>query len=224
MAGSPKPQGKRELINKANTTMVVSVAVAGFMVVFSLIASRALFSQRSYQGRVIDGKQQALKQLEENEEAVKQLKVTYGVFVGNNDNVIGGSSQGYGDKDGNNAKIILDALPSKYDFPATVTGVEKLLISNDITVKSLSGKDDELNQVNQQNKGPVEMPFQISAETKGFKGVKKILDVLHRSIRPIKANKISISGGDETTVNLSLDVVTYYQPAQGFEVKKEVVK
>jgi len=49
---------KRTLITKANSRMVVTTAVAAFVVIFSLVAAKALLSQATYQNRVISKKKQ----------------------------------------------------------------------------------------------------------------------------------------------------------------------
>jgi len=75
-----------------------------------------------------------------------------------------GTHGGSGDNDGSNSKIILDALPSTYDFPALASSLEKLLASKGVPVSSLSGTDDQLNQetnTSSPTPAPVPMPFLI---------------------------------------------------------------
>src|SRR6185436_19057656 len=95
--------------------------------VFSLMASRGLLGQRSYQARVINEKGKAVKQLQSNVAATKSLVDSYSNFTSLSSNVLGGNPRGTGDKDGDNGKIVLDSLPSKYDFPALTTSLEKIL-------------------------------------------------------------------------------------------------
>ncbi len=104
---------KRVQIDKANFTILIVMSVACFLTIFSLIASRALLQQRSYQAGVIEKKETAREQLKQNIVARDQLVDQYKIFVGNQQNLIGGSSSGTGDKDGDNAKLVLDALPSQ---------------------------------------------------------------------------------------------------------------
>ena len=129
MANNPL-SSKRLQIDKANASMVAFLAVAAFIAVFSLVASKALLSQRSYQSRVIAEKKKALTQLKTNNQAATELVAAYKSFVAAPENIIAGSASGSGDRDGDNAKIVLDALPSKYDFPALVTSIEKILKAN----------------------------------------------------------------------------------------------
>lgn len=225
MAKVQKPAGKKELISKANTTMVVSIAIAGFIVVFALVSSRALLSQRSYQAKVIGEKEKAVKQLDKNKEAVKQLEVTYKAFVDRPDNVIGGNPNGQGDRDGNNAKIVLDALPSKYDFPAFVTSIEKLLAVNNFRPDSIGGQDDEVAQATSKEKKPIEMPFQMSTKVENYARARDFLITTELSIRPIQIKKLSISGGDNGgNIGIDVDGVSYYQKSKGLTIEEKVVK
>ena len=121
-----RQSAKHLQINKANSNMVIIIAVAAFVVVFSLVASRALLEKSSYQRRVIAAKQKASNQLKANVEASKSLQASYKTFVSNPNNIIGGNPSGSGDNDGDNAKITLDALPSQYDFPALTSSLEKI--------------------------------------------------------------------------------------------------
>jgi hypothetical protein len=118
---------KRSLINKANSTIVIATALAAFVVVFALVAGHSLIGQIAYQNRVIDAKKQALRTLKSDLEARDTLVESYKAFVSDKVNVLGGQADGTGDHDGDNAKLVLDALPSKYDFPALTTSLEKMI-------------------------------------------------------------------------------------------------
>lgn len=215
---------KRLQINKANATMAIIIAGAAFVAIFSLVACKALLTQRSYQARVISQKKKTLNTLKENNKAVEQLVTTYKAFVGSNDNIIGGSASGSGDRDGDNAKIVLDALPSKYDFPAVVTSLEKILKSSNLKINSITGTDDSLNQTDKSSDSPavVEMPFQINV-TGSADSIQKLIDTLQRSIRPIKITSVTLSGNDS---NLTADIqaVTYYQPSKEITITKKEVR
>lgn len=216
---------KRVMIDKANARLVIVVSVAAFAAVFSLVAAKTLWSQAAYQGRVITAKQAALTQLEANVKAMDQLKPSYDAFVGATTNVIGGNSLGSGPQDGDNAKIILDALPSKYDFPALATNMETLVNDQSVQLTSISGVDDEVAQssnVDSPSPQPVEMPFQLSVTT-DYAKVQALVGAFERSIRPIKIQTISIDGS-QGKLTMSISAVTYYQPAKSLNIRSEVVK
>lgn len=216
---------KRILIDKANSTIVIVTAVASFIVVFSLIASKALVSQRSYQNKVIAGKEKAVKQLKTNIDSVNQLVTSYKSFVSTSTNVIGGSATGSGDRDGDNAKIVLDALPSKYDFPALTTSLEKIIKNGGFKLNSIVGTDDEINQAAKADESipePVEMPFQIGV-TGNFNSIKDLLSTLERSIRPFYVDKIEI-GGTDSNLTIGVTAKSYYQPEKALNIQSEAIK
>jgi hypothetical protein len=218
---------RRLQIDKANATMVIIVAAAAFVTIFSLFASKALISQRNYQARVIGEKKKALAQLKTNNENVSKLVSSYTDFVSPTTNIIGGNTTGSGDRDGDNAKIVLDALPSKYDFPALATSLEKLLTTNRrYQINSIAGSDDEVAQLAKNSATgtptPIEMPFQISV-TSDFSGLKDLMNILASSIRPINISQLSLSGNDAAlTVNITAR--TYYQPSKSVNITTKVVK
>ncbi len=216
--------GKRLQIDKANASTVAFLAVAAFIAVFSLVASKALLSQRSYQARVITEKKKALTQLKANNQAADQLVTSYKAFVSAPENIIGGSVSGSSDRDGDNAKIVLDALPSKYDFPAFATSVYKILLDKNYKIDTIAGTDDELNQSQKVDSvaKPVEIPFDASI-TGNFDTAQGLMDILQRSIRPIQINKVAFSGADNA-LKINVNAKSYYQPQKTIKITKKEVK
>lgn len=216
---------KRVQINKANSSMVLTIAAAAFVVVFSLVASRALLNKRAYQGKVISAKVKAVNQLEANITAANTLVTSYKAFVGTSENVIGGNPNGTGDRDGDNAKITLDALPSQYDFPALASSLEKILLTNNYKIDSISGTDDELAQQSKQQDpilAPIPMPFTVGATT-SISGARDLLTTFERSIRPIRVESLQATGSN-SDLNLTVTASTYYQPQKTVDIKMEVIK
>lgn len=212
-------------INKANTSMVVAVAISSFVVVFSLVAVKALISQRNYQARVINKKEVARDQLNANIASSEALVTAYKNFVGSSQNMLGGDPKGAGDRDGDNAKLILDALPSKYDFPALTTSVEKLILQNSLKIESITGTDDQLAQQDNEdsaNPEPVEMPFEVTVAGT-YDRIKNIVSVFEKSIRPLNAISLKLTA-TEDQVQLELKAKSYYQPAKNLKIRTEVVK
>lgn len=207
-------------IDKANTHIVSYIAAATFIIIFSILTCRSLLTQRAYQSKVISAKEKAAKQLESNVAATKDLVSAYTAFVGGPTNVLGGNPAGTGDKDGDNAKIILDALPSRYDFPALATSLDKILSAQSFNVNSITGSDDELNQQNidSANPAPIEIPFQVSVSG-DYNSMQDFVKTLERSIRPIQIQSLDLSGGSGV-IQASVRALTFYQPAKALDVNK----
>lgn len=225
MSRTRRPSAKHLLINKANTTMLVTVAVGAFVAVFSLVGSKALLNQQSYQSRVIAKKTDAKEQLDKNVRAVEELLVTYEKFASSPVNVLGGDPSGAEELDGDNTKIILDALPSKYDFPALTTSLEKILIDRGLVIQGIEGLDDEIAQQEIESTATpesVEMPFTITAKG-NYLTVQEAIDALHRSIRPFNIGILILEGSDGD-LQLTVTGTTYYQPERGLTIEKKVVR
>jgi Tfp pilus assembly protein PilO len=217
---------KRTAINKANAQMVGSVGVAAFVTVFCLVAIHALWGQNAYLGRVNSAKDKANKQLESNVTAASNLASAYKTFVGSNTNAIGGSSSGTDQNDGDNAKIVLDALPSSYDFPALTASIEQILTSNNLKVATITGTDDEVAQAGTASSGdpqPIPMPFSFDVTDASYSQIQNLIKQLQSSIRPIQVDTITLSGSSDN-MKLTLNAHTYYQPSKTLNITKESVK
>jgi hypothetical protein len=219
------PSVKQTLIDKANARIVVYVSVAAFILVFSLVATKTLISQAAYQNRVIKIKRTAVTQLKADIAATDQLKAAYDAFNGTAQNVLGGNPDGSGPQDGNNAKIVLDALPSSYDFPGLTTSLESLLGDQKVKITSITGTDDEVAQsTNQASAMPQPVPIPFTTLTEGdYADAQKVIDAYQRSIRPMQILSIDISGGGGS-VQLTVSAQTFYQPAKSLNIKQEVVR
>lgn len=217
---------KRVLIDKTNKSLVIFTAVAAFLVIFSLVASKALFSQLTYQNRVIDEKHITVARLRSNLEAGKKLETSYKAFTGTTTNVIGGDANGAGERDGNNAKIVLDALPSTYDFPALATSLEKLMTSvNGLTITGITGTDDQIAQSANSSAGtPQAIPIPFTVAVSGnYQAIQEMVSKFEKSIRPIQIQTMTLSG-EQANLTLFVNAQTFYQPAKELTIGSKVVK
>lgn len=216
---------KRIAVEKNNARLILTVSITVFVVVFCLVAVKNLYSQMTYQSRVITKKEVTLKQVNTNKKEVESLNRAYQEFSSDVTNAIGGSPTGTGDRDGENAKIILDALPSKYDYPGLITSLNKLVSNGGFKVSSIQGSDDELNQAQNTSSSsptPVEMPFSLEASINPTEG-KKFMQLFEKSIRPIVVTKIAIQG-KEDSIEIIVDAKTYFQPEKKLNITEEVVR
>jgi hypothetical protein len=223
---APEISTKRLAISKANAQMVAIVAVAAFVTIFCLIASRAVWSQTRYQARVTSKDETAHQQLQTNIKAFGSLVSAYKEFDSASTNIIGGSSTGGGANDGDNAKIILDALPDTYDFPALTSSIEKILKTGNFNISAISGTDDQINQQgNTSSPTPqaVSMPFVFTVTGANYPSIQQLIKTLQSSIRPIQIDSMTLSGG-ANNMTLTVNAHTYYQPGKSLTIKKQVVK
>lgn len=211
---------KKSKVDKNKNTIFAVVAISSVVTVGALVTSKALWSQSSYYNKVADKKSVALKQLEENKKNIDKLTESYNKF---NDekvpNLLGGNPMG-GDsvRDVPNSTLILDALPDKYDFPALVASLEKMLIG--YRIDSIGGSDTSLSQ-SADTGAPVETPINFAVTT-NYNGLTQLLSSFDRSIRPFHILKLDLSGANDA-LKISVDAKTYYQPETTVKITEEVV-
>ncbi len=216
---------KHDIIDKTNTTTLVAVGTAIFIVVFSLFAIKALFSQSLYHNRVSGAKEETLKLLEKNQEDLVTLKKSYDAFVDEKQNILGGNPEpeAKGGIDGRNDKLVLDALPDKYDYPALASSFEKILKDGGYLIEALGGQEDSgLVSSDQANAEVVEVPYSFSF-TASQDRTKELLTTLERSIRPMYVDSLdmSISSGN---INTQLSLHTFFAYPKTFELGSKEVK
>lgn len=217
--------GKHLQLSKARQTTLVVASIAIFVAVLGIVTGKALIGQASYRSRIIDKQETALAQLSENQQKSNQLMSSYQAFVQSNQNAIGGSSFGTGPRDGNNAQIVMDALPSSYDFPQLASSLEKLILNEGMSIKGISGQDDQIEQqanTTSSTPAPIEIPFTISASG-NYDQVQKLVYDFENSIRPFQIQSIELKG-DQGQMTVNITAQTYFQPAKVFNIAKEVVK
>lgn len=217
---------KHIALNRANAQMVAIVAAASFATIFCLVAAKAAFSENRYQAKVSSAEGTAQKQLQTNLTNYANLKNSYNDFDAKNPNIIHGNPQGTGDNDGKNTKIILDALPDKYDFPALASSLEKILVDQGLKVTNITGIDDQVNQeTNLLSATPkqVSMPFSFTVSNADYASVNRLILAMERSVRPLPIDSLSVNGG-ASNMTIVVNGHTYYQPSKDVNITKKAIK
>jgi len=208
-------------IDKAKANAVTSLAVASFLLIFGLFTSKTLLGFYIYQNRVLSAQKTSINNIVQDQQVANNVKSAYTSFINQPINIIGGSSTGNSSTSGNNAKIILDALPQTYDFPAMIASLQALFTMPGITVESLTGTDNSLSLV--QSAQPVPIPISFSVQG-SYVNIQNFLTVIKRSVSPIDILTVQLSGTD-TTLTASITAQTYYyNPTSGLYTSTEFIQ
>jgi len=216
---------KHDIIDKSNSRVILSVGVATFIFVFSIFAGRALVSQSLYHNRIITEKKKALTQLSANKKSIEQLNSSFDVFQSESTNILGGVSAGDGPLDGSNAKIILDSLPGKYDYPGLSSSFEKILKEGNYNIGSIGGIEDVALASTNSPSGeaiPIAIPYAFTVSS-DVNGVKNLLQTLERSIRPMYVDSLEVQVGD-SILQTRVSLHTYFTQPKTFDVGTKEVK
>lgn len=213
---SDKVSAKHLIIEQNSTLIFLIVGVAAAVLSFTIVSGISLGQRFMYQNRVIDARNKAADQIEKNNESVQTLKTSFNDFDGATESVIGTADR--------NSKIILDALPSKYDFPALAASIDKLVkLTNGLRDVAFSGTDNEATaQQSSADPQPIEIPISISGNG-NYESIQKLILNIQASIRPIKINNLSLSGSQDN-MSFAMSLTTYYMPAKVLEINSEEIK
>jgi hypothetical protein len=215
---------KHTLVAKSNSTIVAVTSGACFVVVFCVIASGSLIGQLSYQNRVISADNSALVQLKADLKASSNLENSYNAFINTPTNIIGGNPTGSGPQDGSNAKIILDALPSNYDYPALASSLQNILGSQGVQIQDISGTDEGTSAGDQSSASPSPQPMPFSITVEGnYTAIQNVINAFEHSIRPFQIQTMELSG-DQSSLTLDLTAQTYWQPAKNLNIGTKVIQ
>jgi len=222
--------GKTRLqITRDQSTMILIIAIATVVTVFCLVSTKALLSQASYQRRVINARHSATQQLQANIQNATTLTTQYNnVFEGSSaTNVLGGKNTtdpSAQPPDGDNGRIVLDALPTTYDFPALLTSMSKLFANDNIGSPSIGGTDSTTTTSSQSSSNPQPVGISLAiAGTGNYRNVQNLVKDLERSIRPFDITKLTLSG-NESTMSISMQVNTYYQSAKAINATSKEIR
>jgi Tfp pilus assembly protein PilO len=203
-----KAASKRQKILKANSTVFIVVAIAAVIVSFSLVSMRFLWSQKSYNDRVIQKKSEARDQV--------------GANVAN----LGKLAEQYPDLNSSastNSTTILHALPPTYDYASLASSIESLAQRSGVSFTGAIGQDDSANAVTSATVSkPIEIP--LSLQVSGSYGaINKFIKNVELSIRPISITDVTYSGTNDS-LRATVQATTYYQPTRSLDVSRSTVQ
>jgi hypothetical protein len=208
-------------IDKAKANAITSLAIASFLLVFGLFTSKTLLGFYVYQGRVLSTQKTSISNIAQDQQVANSVENSYTKFINQQFNIIGGASVGNGSASGNNAKIILDALPQTYDFPALMSSIQALFTIPGITVESLTGTDNSLSLVQSSQPLPIPLSFSVQGS---YTNIQNFLSVIKRSVSPIDILTIQLSGTDTNLTASITAQIYYYNPPSGIFTNTKVVQ
>lgn len=214
---------KRQQIESASRTMFVWVAVASVAVSICLVVAQFLIQQLAFNQRIINAKIKASNTLSDNINNAKKLKEEVDSLVGNQD--LASVKTNASDP---NVKSVLDALPTKFDSTALATSLQQAILGRSgVVVESIVVSPDPLSSgtdpaVAAEQAKPAEQPFSVTVSG-SYDKIRNMVNDLERTIRPMKIVSINMNGND-ADMRVTVEGITYYQPAKSTKVKEEVVK
>ncbi len=205
---------KRQEISSSNRTMLLWVVAASIAISFLLVATQFLYQQFTYNAKVLGLKNKAASVLVQNISNVADLKKEFNLLDTEGSKV--------------SSRKVLNALPSQLDPSAFGTSIQQVVAPK--SGVSLEAVNIDHSVLDATDAAPATVTTPTPQELKAtiavsgtYEQVASFVRNLELVIRPIKFNKLGLTGSDSNT-RATLEVTTYYQPKKTVEVKKEVVK
>lgn len=211
------PKFKGPQMDDSQKRLIILVSLSTVVTIFCLVSAKALLDYASYHRHELSAKRAVVKRLEANIATANTLESQYQSFNSVNPNFIGGKNTtdpNTSPPDGDNARLVLDALPSKYDFPALISSVSKILTNDGIANLGIASSDlsATTSAAPVASPSPVEIPLNINGLT-NYSGAQNLIRDLERSIRPFNITTLDF-GGTNSTISISAGLSTYFQPAK----------
>ncbi len=211
------PKFKGQQMDNGERRLIIVICLSVVVTIFCLVSTRALLDYAGYHRHELAAKRAVINQLEANIATASSLEGQYQSFNSVNPNFIGGKNTtdpNASPPDGDNARLVLDALPSKYDFPALISSVSKILNNDGITSPGIAGTDlsATTSSAASVNPSPVAIPLSINGFT-NYSGARALIADLERSIRPFDVTTLDF-GGTNSTISISAGLTTYFQPSK----------
>jgi Tfp pilus assembly protein PilO len=204
-------------IQKAASSIFLTVAAAAVVVSMSLVILNILWGNAKYNSKVQGLQEETRDTLKANLAIVPDLRNSFENLEIGADLI---PEQGVDKK---NSEVVLDALPSKFDYPGLASSIDNLARRSSVKLEAFKGTDLGSGATQSSpNPAPEAIPFSVEVEGP-YSSIKKFLQGIEDSIRPLKVTRVSLTGTDDK-LRASFDMETYYQPAFDLTVRKEAVR
>lgn len=208
MAKNQHKSKKHFQIEKTKRNVFVIVVIASIVLSASLVLGKFIYDWSRFNSRVWTAQSETINTLESNIDNAEQIINEYRAFEGT-------SSV--------DPEQILDALPSEYDLSAWNSSLQFIAGLNSLNLENISGSDLSL-ETEDKAVDPAPQEFNFGLDANGsYDNIVSFIADIHRSIRPIALDELTISGSPDN-MNIDIDGRTYYQPAQSLEFSSEEIR
>jgi len=214
---------KRRLIESAGKMVFVWVAIAAAVVSLALVALQFVYQDFQFNNDIIAAKFTAVSTLEKNIVAVDELDTNIKRLIANGDL---SKAKAYPDED--NLAVILDALPSNKSSTDLPAGLQKVISpKSGVTLVSITVPSGEAIVTEATETSATVQPMEqiYAVEIAGnYDSIKKFLQQIEHSIRPIYVMSIDIQGASSNELRANMTIKTYYQPSKSVTITREGLK
>lgn len=217
------PTHKRQKIQDSTRTMFIWVASMAAVVGLCSVVAWFVFEQAAFKIKVVSKKNDTVKTLRSNNDAVQKLKENIRVLETNA--ALGSAKM----NDGENAlQVVLDALPAEPNTLALGGSLQERLVKgiNGLRLESLSVEPTSsgltTGQTSKTGSGS-SIAFTLTVTSTDVNALNEMLARFERSIRIIDIDNLTLERS-ERQYTMAIKAHAYYEPARVIELEEKVVK
>lgn len=211
---------KRQQIGKANKTVFVWATLASVIVAVAAVISQFMIAQFMFNVKVLAAQNETNDTLRHNIEVYQPLKAEVAKLISNKD-----LTRLRATESDNALQVIVDAMPTESDQIALAASLQQAIFTrSDVKVDSLSFTNTETTTdgtAAPAASGVVEVPFSFTVSG-SYDSLKKLLEDMQLSVRPISIKSFTISGSGDKLKIEALASAFYAQPSTVSLTKKKV--
>lgn len=219
---------KRQQIQQANKAVFIWVAFAGIVVTIAVVLSQFMIKQLLFNLEVIGQQTKTNSTLIQNAEAYTPLRTEVSKLISNKELTELRVNKG---SNGDNAlQVIIDAMPTSDDRLGLAASVQQSILNKSgVRIEQLNFPESAVlapvsatTSATAPVYGVSEVSFTFKANG-SYEQLKKMLDDIHLSIRPISVVAIKLSG-ESSNMTAEIQAKTYYAIPPTTDLKKETKK
>lgn len=216
---------KRQQIQQANKAVFMWVAIAGVIVTIAVVLSQFMIKQLLFNLEIINRQTKTNSTLVQNAAAYTPLRTEVSKLISNKE--LTELRVNKGDNGDNALQVVIDAMPTADDRLGLAASIQQSVLSKSgIRVELLSFPESALptteTPTTTSTTGVSEVTFTFKANGT-YDQLKKMLEDIHLSIRPISVTGLKLSG-ESSNMTAEVQAKTYYATPPTTDLKKETLK
>ncbi len=219
---------KRQQISKANKAVFIWVTIAGVVLAVAVVLAQVMIKQFMFNVSIIDIQRNTNATLIKNAETYDPLRTEVSKLIANERLSALRTDK---DEDGDNAlQVVIDSMPTVDDRLSLAASLQQAVLSQSgVRIEQLGITDgatvlttEPTETAGTETEGLKEVFFTFKA-VGTYDQIKKMLDDMQLSIRPISVTELRLSG-ESSTMTAEIQAKSYYATPPTTDLKKETKK
>lgn len=209
---------KRQQIQQANKTVFIWVSIAAVVVTIAIVLAQFMVKQFIFNNQILGYESTAADNLKASIDAYEPLKKSVANLTANQDLTVLRVSPS-----DNAVQVVIDAMPTVDDRIALAASLQQVILAR--SGAKIDGfsfmQSANTTTVATANTSYQEITFGVQA-TGPYDTIRKLLDDIHHSLRPISVTSLKLSGAS-SNMQVQIQATTYYALPRTADIKTKTI-